>query len=55
MPKNVKYANFLKWGAIVVAGLVAAYQAFDEQRAEERIDNMEERIAALENSKDEAE
>lgn len=48
-------SKILKWSAIAVAGLAAAYQAFTEQKEEERIDDMEARIAALENSKDEAE
>lgn len=43
-----KIEKFSKWIPVIVAGVVAVCQAIGEQKEEERIDDMESRIAKLE-------
>lgn len=40
--------KLIKWLPVVAAGLIASYQAVTEQKEQERIDDMESRIAELE-------
>ena len=41
--------KLLKWTPVVSAGIIATVQAIMEQKEADQIDDMEERIAKLEN------
>lgn len=51
MKKN-EFGKLAKWFPVLVAGAVAVYQAVGEQKEAERIDDMEERIAKLEETEE---
>lgn len=44
--------KLLKWTPVVCAGVIATVQAIMEQKEADRIDDMEERIAKLENKEE---
>lgn len=50
--KKFEMGKLLKWIPVAVAGIVAVYQAVGDQKEAERIDDMEERIARLEEGDD---
>lgn len=50
--KNFEIKKLAKWIPVVIAGAVAVFQAIGEQNESERIDNMEERIAKLEETEE---
>lgn len=52
MDKKPDIGKLLKWVPVIIAGAVAVFQAIGEQKEEERINDMEERIAKLENEED---
>lgn len=49
------FGKILKWLPVAIAGLVAVIQAIGDQKESERVDEMEERIAALESKEGEEE
>lgn len=50
---NIYDSKFMKWIPVVIAGIVAMAQTIGEQKQQERIDDMDERIKSLE-SRDES-
>ena len=46
--KKPDIGKLLKWVPVVIAGVVAVYQAIGDQKEAARVDEMEERIAKLE-------
>lgn len=44
--------KIMKWIPVVAAGVVAVVQAIGEQKEANRINNMDERIARLENKEE---
>lgn len=44
--------KLFKWAPVVCAGVIATVQAIMEQKEADRIDDMEERIAKLENGEE---
>lgn len=44
-----------KWAMVIVAIAMAGYQAFADQKEQERVEEMEERIAKLEKAREESE
>lgn len=50
--KKFEIGKLLKWVPVVIAGAVAVFQAVGEQKESDRIDDMEERIAKLEDTKE---
>lgn len=46
--KKPDVGKLLKWIPVVIAGVVAVYQAIGDQKEADRIDDMEQRIAKLE-------
>ena len=53
--KKFEIGKLLKWVPVAIAGIVAVCQAVGEQKESERIDDMEERIAKLEETGDDKE
>lgn len=53
--KKFEVSKLLKWIPVAIAGVVAVYQAVGDQKEAERIDDMEERIAKLEETGDDKE
>lgn len=51
--KKIDISKLSKWVPVLIAGAIAVCQAIGEQKEAERIDNMEERIAKLEESEEE--
>lgn len=50
--KKFEAGKLLKWIPVAIAGIVAVAQAVGEQKESERIDEMDERIARLENGEE---
>lgn len=50
--KEFKIGKLLKWVPVAIAAVVAGYQTLSEQKESERIDDMEERIARLEEAEE---
>ena len=48
----MNFKKFSKWIPVIGAAIVAVYQSIGEMKEEERIDDMEERIAKLENKEE---
>ena len=46
------WSKLLKWIPVAIAGVVAVCQSIGDQKEAERIDDMEERIAKLEETGD---
>lgn len=46
------FKMLMKWGPILVAAVMAASETWSEQKEAERIDDIEERLAALENNEE---
>lgn len=53
--KKFEVSKLLKWIPVAIAGAVAVYQSIGDQKEAERIDDMEERIAKLEETGDDKE
>lgn len=50
--KKFEVSKLLKWIPVAIAGVVAVCQSIGDQKEAERIDDMEERIAKLEETGD---
>lgn len=46
--------SILKWGAVLVAAIIAGVGEFADQKEEERIDELEKRVAKLETNEEDA-
>lgn len=53
--KKINISKLTKWIPVLIAGAVAVVQAIGEQKEEERINDMEERIAKLEEDEEDEE
>lgn len=53
--KKFEVSKLLKWIPVAIAGVVAVCQSIGDQKEAERIDDMEERIAKLEETGDDKE
>lgn len=55
MKKSFNLKSFGKWAMVIFAVAMAGYQAFADQKEQERVEEMEERIAKLEEGRKESE
>ena len=51
--KKIDISKLSKWIPVLIAAAIAVRQAIGEQKEAERIDDMEERIAKLEENEEE--
>lgn len=47
--------TLMKWGPVLIAAVMAASEAWSEQKEAERIDNFEDRLSKLEKQNEEEE
>lgn len=55
MNKRFNVKNILKWGSIAVAGVVALWSEYQDQKREEEYEEIKNRLDALEQREFEAE